>query len=69
MAALSDSFFSTSFDRPLTKLQEGLTIIKGTAREISGTLALEIADDVTSVLPTVVKSRFSDTKAGQLEGS
>jgi len=65
MSTLSDSFFSTSFDRPLGKLQEGVATIKGTAREISGTLALESADDTPSLLPTVMKSRLSDAKAGQ----
>ncbi len=65
MGVLSGSFFSTSFDRPLGKLQEGLATIKGAFQEISGTLALESADDMTSLLPSVRKSRLADAKAEQ----
>jgi hypothetical protein len=64
MADLGDKVIPTYFDRPLGKLQEGVSTIKGTVSEISGTLALESADDTTTLLPNVMKSRLPDTKAG-----
>lgn len=41
LSTLNPHFFSTSFDKPLGKLQEGVGTMKETVSAISGTLALE----------------------------
>ena len=44
LSTLNTHFFSSSFDKPLGKLQEGVSTMKETVSALSGTLALESSE-------------------------